>query len=210
VAIGYEAGPQGAIQGANSIAIGYQAGNGQQDDNTIVINATGVQLPTVQIDSCYIAPIRNNTTNYVLYYDPQGAGNTFEVTYGDKTFIINHPVDQNRYLVHACLEGPEVGVYYRGESEITTGTKSITITLPDYVKAFAYDFTVQVTPIYNGTPILEQYQVSRVKDGSFTVYGQPGEFFWHVYGKRADINVEPLKSSVEVNGSGPYRWITPK
>ena len=35
-----------------------------------------------------------------------------------KTFIIDHPIDKNKYLVHGCLEGPEFGVYYRGKSEI--------------------------------------------------------------------------------------------
>jgi hypothetical protein len=33
-----------------------------------------------------------------------------------KTFVIDHPVDPERYLVHACLEGPEAGIYYRGKS----------------------------------------------------------------------------------------------
>ena len=29
--------------------------------------------------------------------------------------IIDHPDDkENKYLIHGCLEGPEVGVYYRG------------------------------------------------------------------------------------------------
>ena len=36
-----------------------------------------------------------------------------------KTFIINHPLDDSKYLVHACLEGPEAGIYYRGDGEIT-------------------------------------------------------------------------------------------
>jgi hypothetical protein len=37
---------------------------------------------------------------------------------GPKTFIIEHPIDTSKYLIHACLEGPEAGVYYRGKATI--------------------------------------------------------------------------------------------
>ena len=65
-------------------------------------------------------------------------------------------------------------------------------------------FTINVSAI--GKPRL--LSTSRVKNGNFCVYSdQPGEFFWTVYGKRCSIEVEPLKKSVEVKGTGPYRWI---
>jgi len=38
---------------------------------------------------------------------------------GSKTFVREHPLNKDKYLVHACLEGPEAGVYYRGERLIT-------------------------------------------------------------------------------------------
>ena len=145
----------------------------------------------------------------LLYNTANGEiGYSGATTTTGKTFVIDHPADSNRYLVHGCIEGPEVGVYYRGEAEIDTDTNTTTVTLPDYVNSFAYAFTVQITPIYNGQPQKQQYQVSRVKDGKFTVYGEPGEFFWHVYGKRGDIEVEPLKTAVNVQGEGPYKWIS--
>ena len=125
-----------------------------------------------------------------------------------KTFVIDHPEDQHRYLVHACLEGPEAGVYYRGDATIPTGSKSIRIDLPSYVRALATDFTIQITPIYNAsTMTVPQYVTSRVVDNAFTVYGPPGEFFWHVHGKRMAITIEPRKNDVFVHGEGPYRWI---
>ena len=61
----------------------------------------------------------------------------------DKTFVIQHPLDKDKYLIHACLEGPEAGVYYRGRGEIKRD--SVRIDLPDYAKKLATDFTVQVT-----------------------------------------------------------------
>jgi hypothetical protein len=124
---------------------------------------------------------------------------------GPKTFVIDHPLYTNKYLVHACLEGPEAGVYYRGVGEITNG-HSVSIQLPDYVDALASDFNVQVTGVYDGIKV-KAYNVSLVDKGSFTVYGEKGVFHWLVLGKRMDIDVEPNKSDVVVQGEGPYLWI---
>jgi hypothetical protein len=49
--------------------------------------------------------------------------------------------------------------------------------------------------------------VSKVLNGSFEVFGSPGEFYWHVYGKRLSIQVEPKKKDIILKGSGPYRWV---
>jgi hypothetical protein len=73
---------------------------------------------------------------------------TSSSTNWNKTFIIDHPDDDSKYLVHACLEGPEVGVYYRGKGEITNN-EFVEISLPDYVTNLATDFTVQISPIHN-------------------------------------------------------------
>ena len=124
---------------------------------------------------------------------------------GSKTFVIDHPNDNTKYLVHGCLEGPESGVYYRGEGEITNHV-STTIELPDYVKNLATNFTIHVTPIYSGKE-LKQLYVSRIVNNSFQVYGENCEFYWMVQGKRLDIEVEPLKAVTNIKGSGPYTWI---
>jgi hypothetical protein len=102
------------------------------------------------------------------------------------------------------LEGPEVGVYYRGQGEITNNESTV-IQLPPYVKNLAYDFTVQITHIYDGQ--VKTYSSSRVKNNQFTVYGPNGEFFWMANGTRGETVVEPLKTEVDVRGDGPYRWI---
>ena len=123
-----------------------------------------------------------------------------------KCFVIDHPVDPvNKHLVHVCLEGPEAGVYYRGKGEIVND-KFTTIVLPDYVEALARDLTVQITPIYDGK--LKLYNASEVENNQFNVYGENGKFHWIVHGKRGqDFEVEPIKSSVDIKGVGPYKWI---
>ena len=88
-----------------------------------------------------------------------------------------------------------------------TNNKSITIILPEYVQNLAYNFTVQITPIYNGNNENVTFYTSEVSNNSFIVYGNNTKFFWTVYGTRGVINVEPNKSDVDVKGSGPYKWI---
>lgn len=69
------------------------------------------------------------------------------------------------------------------------------------------EFTVQVTPIFENKFI--QLAVSKVINNKFTVYSSNGstKFYWHVYGKRQNIKVEPNKSDVVIKGNGPYKWI---
>jgi hypothetical protein len=134
---------------------------------------------------------------------------------GNKTFVIDHPTDPlSRYLVHACLEGPEVGIYYRGEGEIVDNNKT-TITLPNYVSALGSEFTVHVTQIFEdddeGECEFVQFAYSRVVGNRFTVYCSSSnnvKFSWLVHAKRREhIDIEPYKSSVQVKGQGPYKWI---
>ena len=130
-----------------------------------------------------------------------------------KSFVINHPVNSEKLLVHACLEGPEAGVYYRGRGEITDETEYCSIYLPDYVDKLATDFTINVTPIYQGqgTKFNPNLLVTDVINNEFKVYGDKCAFFWVVYGKRMDIkNVEPNKNEVIIEGNGPYLWINNK
>jgi hypothetical protein len=121
-----------------------------------------------------------------------------------KSFIIDHPINPDKYLVHTCLEGPEVGVYYRGNGKISNN-KFIEIELPYYVSTIASEFTVNLTPIYDGK--IHILNSSIVKDNKFKVYGDNCDFYWTVFGKRYNINVEPLKNNVKVKGDGPYLYI---
>ena len=172
-----------------------------------MINASGATLNGASESAFYVRPIRSSgdiSTPGVLQY------NNYEITYNSlKTFVIDHPDDKEKLLVHGCLEGPEGGVYYRGKDEITNG-ESKTIILPDYVKNLAKDFTVQITPIYNAKnhdkPI--NIKVTEVENNEFTVYSDNNtKFFWFVIGVRVSVEVEPYKKNVEVKGNGPYTWI---
>lgn len=204
IAIGFNTGSSN--QGSNSIAIGSQIGTTvAQASQSIAINATPSALNTVVSSGFYVNPIRtiSDPSAKILSYDTS----TREVFYNSaavKTFVINHPSKNDKYLVHACLEGPEAGVYYRGKSEISNN-EYVIIKLPDYVQYLAYDFTIQVTQIYNGEKI--HLSISEVENNEFIVYGRNTNFYYIVQGKRQSINIEPNIDDVELRGDGPYTYI---
>jgi hypothetical protein len=206
IAIGSEAGLYD--QGTNSIAIGAYAGVSNQPANSIILNSSGNVLDASN-SGFYVMPIRmsNDFNQNTLTYD-RTTGEIVENA--GKTFVINHPTKSDNYLVHAAIEGPEAGVYYRGEAKIENN-KSVVVSLPDYVSAFANNFTIQITPIYEGDEddnlVLK---TSRVKNNSFTVYGKNASFYWVVYGQRGSVEVEPKKSDVELRGDGPYKYLLKK
>ena len=200
IAIGNDAGLNN--QGDYAIAIGNNAGTTGQAPSSIILNASSANLEASN-SGFYVQPIRNDDTlsNSFLQYDTL----TGEIVYNAvKTFVIDHPTSASKYLVHACLEGPEAGVYYRGKGEVDNAGEAL-INLPSYVDAFATELTVNVTPIYNGN--VRTLNATEVCSNQFKVFGNPGPFHWHVYGKRQSIIVEPDKSNVELKGSGPYKWL---
>jgi hypothetical protein len=146
-----------------------------------------------------------------LFYDTSiGGASGLRIADGStwrtiKSFVIDHPKDSSKYLVHGCLEGPEAGVYYRGKGEITNN-ESVEIELPDYVCDIAKNLTIQISAIYDGTG-LKLYNADFVVNNKFNVYGPNGKFCWIVHGSRAEIDVEPSKHNTIVKGNGPYKWI---
>jgi hypothetical protein len=161
-----------------------------------------------QNENCHVEYTISGPETYTLHKDATRIQFTrLDKATGAKTFIIDHPSEEDKYLVHACLEGPEVGVYYRGKA-IIGESEEVEIKLPEYVSEFAQDFTVSLTPIHmKGQRRTSLLEASEVNNGVFTVYGSPGPFHWVVFGKRGNVVVEPYKSQVEVKGDGPYRYI---
>lgn len=118
-----------------------------------------------------------------------------------KKFVIDHPADESRRLEHASLEGPEIGVYYRGEAVLEDG--EATVELPGYFEALtrAGNRTVLVTPRLGAGGEFTPLAASAVEDGRFRVAAAPGgdpaqAFFWEVKAIRGDLDeleVEPLR-----------------
>ena len=101
-----------------------------------------------------------------------------------KPFDIKHPSKEGYRLRYACIEGPEVGVYYRGR---VRGEKIIK--LPDYWKDLVdvESISVQLQPIGAHQDII----VKRWDDQFIYLQaqgGMPVNCFYHVYAARKDVN----------------------
>ena len=119
-----------------------------------------------------------------------------------KPFDLEHPTKgEGHRLRYACIEGPEVGVYYRGRLK-----ESNVIELPYYWKDLVHadSITVQLQPIgSNQNLVIQEF------NNEFIVIAEDStntdlitdlstiDCFYHVYGERKDIN--PL--IVEYEGS---------
>lgn len=116
---------------------------------------------------------------------------------GVKNFDIKDPRygDENRRLIHSSLEGPEVGVYYRGEGELSNG--EAIVELPAYFEALTLKEgrTVQLTARGN-----EPYFLSagEIRDGKFRVVGTKpdGKFYWEVKAIRGDVPVLEVEKNI--------------
>ena len=116
-----------------------------------------------------------------------------------KPFDLKHPTKgEGHRLRYACIEGPEVGVYYRGRLK----GKNI-IELPYYWKDLVHEdsITVQLQPIgKNQNLVIESFNSECVvievgANQDFLTGEILIDCFYHVYAERKDIN--PLITEYE-------------
>ena len=105
------------------------------------------------------------------------------ITGNSKNFSIPHPTKEGKRLVHSCLEGPEIGVYFRGRST------SATIEMPDYWDGLVHldSMTVELTAV---GPNQDLYVASIADDGDVSVGSNtdtPLNYFYVIYGERKDL-----------------------
>ena len=117
-----------------------------------------------------------------------------------KPFDLKHPTKGDGHrLRYACIEGPEVGVYYRGRL-----TGSNRIELPSYWKdlVHAESVTVQLQPIGDRHFHLNIVSFDNKEIIIKEADDKPIDCFFHVYGERKDIN--PLIVEYEGNSWEDY------
>jgi len=107
-----------------------------------------------------------------------------EISATNKSFVIDHPTKPGMKLRYGSLEGPENGVYVRGQ---LLGTNIIET--PDYWRGLVHDdsYTIHLTP--NGN--YQQLYVDKIQD--YKVYvGTASTFeincFYSVWAERKDIS----------------------
>jgi hypothetical protein len=133
-----------------------------------------------------------------------------------KPFDLVHPTKgKGHRLRYACIEGPEVGVYFRGRLK-----ESNVIELPYYWKDLVHEdsITVQLQPIgSNQNLVIQEF------NNEFIVIAEDStntdlitdlstiDCFYHVYGERKDINpliVEYEGNSISSLSAGPPNTYT--
>ena len=124
-----------------------------------------------------------------------------------KPFDLVHPTKgEGHRLRYACIEGPEVAVYYRGRLK-----ESNVINLPDYWKDLVHEdsITVQLQPIgSNQNLVIQEFNnefIVSAEDSTNTdliTDLSTIDCFYHVYGERKDIN--PLIVEYEGNSWEDY------
>ena len=118
-----------------------------------------------------------------------------------KKFDMEHPSKgEGHRLSHACIEGPEVGVYYRGRLK-----NSNVIELPTYWKDLVHadSISVQLQPIGAHQDII----VKRWDDEQVHLQSRgpiPIDCFYHVYAERKDVNALVVELSL-IHISEPTR-----
>jgi hypothetical protein len=104
------------------------------------------------------------------------------LTANSKSFDIEHPVKGKPWrLRYGVLEGPEHGVYFRGQT-----TENV-IELPDYWNGLVHEnsYTVNLTPI--GKPI--QHFVVKIENHKIYIDSENGEVntFYYIVAERKDV-----------------------
>lgn len=187
VNVGFESGGIGRIINVSA------AGSTTPPDFAIVVldgestNYAEIWHYTVANDTSLFRPNVDISQNLTVHQDCSVVGT---LTAGVKTFNIPHPLDATKRLIHACLEGPENGVYYRGQA--TTKDGQAQVELPDYFEMLTRGEgrTVQLTQVFDdGSKRFANLAASPIIDGKFTIFSSfPRAIVsWEVKAIRGDL-----------------------
>ena len=110
-----------------------------------------------------------------------------------KSFLIDHPSKEGKKLMHGCIEGPELAVYFRGKSDLNL------IKTPDYWEGLVDidSMTVELTAI---GPNQNLYVSSIAENGDITIGSntdEPLNYFYAVYGERKDVKKLDVEIDIE-------------
>ena len=116
-----------------------------------------------------------------------------------KAFKIDHPSDPaNKYLIHSCVESPDMMNVYNG-NVVLDNSGYAWVELPGYFETLNRDFRYQLTPVGAPGPnlhIAEEISQNRFKIGG----GEPGmKVSWQVTGVRKDPFAVQYKQPVELD-----------
>ena len=123
------------------INVSNTSGNGRAGlyiDNSEKGVIFGEELALINSSNVTVAGLKFTSGNPELY--------AHTITGTIKNFKIDHPTKDGKEIVYACVEGPEVAAYIRGNSTLTNG--SCYVSLPEFFSVIVdkAGMTVQLTP----------------------------------------------------------------
>ncbi|WP_427174473.1 hypothetical protein [Arthrobacter sp. 92] len=128
--------------------------------------------------------VSHGTGSVALYGNTTVSG-TFSAT-GTKAFVMPHPLDPAKTLMHASTESPVNGVEYWGTAT-TDATGTATVTLPTYFEALTKPTGRAILLTPEG-PTPAQLSYEPIAAGAFTVHGPAWQSFsWLVKAVRQQI-----------------------
>ncbi|MCU0304317.1 MAG: hypothetical protein MUC56_09710 [Thermoanaerobaculales bacterium] len=129
--------------------------------------------------------VNTNPSGYAGYFNGRVQVNgDFQVSGGTKNFVIDHPLEPGRVLVHAAVESSEVLNVYSGNVVLdSSGTAEVE--LPAWFQAVNADFRYQLTCIGAFAPV---YIAEEIAGNRFRIAGGPAglKVSWEVTAVRND------------------------
>jgi predicted outer membrane repeat protein len=142
--------------------------NANTTDTQLVIKSYASQTANLQ-------EWQNSSGTAIGTMSPSGA-----FTAITKSFDIPHPTKENMRLRYGSLEGPENGVYIRGN------TKNKVIELPDYWTGLVNESTITVTLTSIGK--FQKVYVEKIEDNKVYIGGRVKEISYVIFGERKDTD----------------------
>lgn len=108
--------------------------NGGTDGQFAIYNTSGVVGRMISF-SILNEPLTNYDAVFRMYRNGVNGQRTVDCPYpgtlfavnGTKSFRIDHPVDDSKYLYHTSIEGPRADLIYRGKATLQNGTATINL-----------------------------------------------------------------------------------
>lgn len=193
IAIGVGAGEN--YQGSRAIAIGQNAGNTSQQPNSIVLNASFSTINGDLSNALYIAPVRNDTTASMLYYNTT----TSEVTYGDilsgggSAFIGTNTLDGGAYRFQ---EGPYGFGIIDGNNDGNGVSQDLIANAFAKMDKWVYNYIISQPP----APVRIPLQVEQTATEVALAFTNPIQIKGGILNKKLPA-IDEINATITINGS---------
>lgn len=188
------------IQAAFKAILGLKTNNAVQITNGPKVCSAVATVPLIEAGVGRFGKVFADSGTFAVCTAEKGVFTAVAAPF--KKFDIPHPTKFGYRLVHTCLEGPEIGVYYRGKL-----TDSNVIELPEYWKGLvdAETITVNLTP----HTFYQELYVKNIEWGCrinvVNNAGGPIDCSYIVYAERKDVDKLQIEYKQEEDKSYPEK-----